>query len=101
MTDFAPGDVVVIREWDDMEEQYGLNEYGSIDCRCVFTPEMQRFCGERLIIKSIDERRAVKFVDYPDCMRPYNYSTDMLRHENDPAYTTPEVPIADFLSLIS
>ena len=101
MTDFSPGDVVVIRDWDDMEEQFGLTESGSIDCKCTFTPEMRCFCGERLIIKSINERRVVKFVEYFGGMACFNYSTDMLRHESDPAYTIPEVPIADFLSLIS
>lgn len=100
MTDFAPGDVVVIRDWDDMEQEFGLNRYGSIECKCSFTEEMRRFCGERVTIKSINERRIVKFTDYPEGMIVYNFSLDMIRHESDPASSVPEVPVSDFLSLI-
>ena len=102
MDDFTPGDVVVIRDWDDMEQEFGLDGYGNVKCRCTFTTEMRRFCGQRVIIKSVNERGAVRFVDYPaDVMGCYNYSTDMIRHEDESRYAIPEVPVSVFLSLIS
>ena len=37
---------VRIREWEDMMEDFGLDEDGDIDCYCSFTPEMKEFCGK-------------------------------------------------------
>lgn len=39
------GDHVVVREWDEMEEEFGLNDAGNIDCECIFVKDMQRYCG--------------------------------------------------------
>ena len=51
---FAPGDKVRIREWDDMEAEYGLEAYGidkSIRIPCSFIPEMRGLCGRELTVK--------------------------------------------------
>ena len=39
------GDWVRIRQWDDMEAEYGLDEYGSILVPLIFTDSMRKFCG--------------------------------------------------------
>lgn len=36
------GDEVTIRQWDDMESEFGLNKFGSIDVPESFTKEMKR-----------------------------------------------------------
>lgn len=101
MADYSPGEVVVIRDWEDMEQEFGLNDYGSIPCNCVFTPDMRCFCEMRVTIASVNENGVVRFIDYPQGMRSYSFSTDMIRYENATAYSVPEVPVSDFLSLIS
>lgn len=37
---------VRIKEWDDMAEEYGIDEDGDIDCYCSFTIEMKEYCGK-------------------------------------------------------
>ena len=53
MHEFNVGDIVVIREWDDMAAEYGYNRLGSIDCTCSFTRAMQHLCGEIATISSV------------------------------------------------
>lgn len=40
------GDKVQIRDWDEMEREFGLNRNGSIACRRVFTKDMCHLCGK-------------------------------------------------------
>ena len=53
MSKFKVGDKVRVRSWDSMEQEYGINDWGNIDVKCGFTPEMKRFCGKVVTIKSI------------------------------------------------
>ena len=50
-TDFKVGDVVRIRSWEDMENEYGLKKdsYGekTIPCLYSFTDRMKIFCNEK------------------------------------------------------
>ena len=39
------GDWVRIRQWDDMEAEYGMNEDGDILVPLIFTDSMRGFCG--------------------------------------------------------
>lgn len=53
--EYEVGDVVVIKSWEEMEEEYGLTDAGrSIDCRYVFTSEMRDLCGLQFEITDID-----------------------------------------------
>ena len=52
------GDVVRVREWDDMEAQYGIH-MGSIPCNLAFTDAMKEICGREFVVKSIDEDEEV------------------------------------------
>lgn len=45
------GDLVLIKNWDTMVHEYGLNEDDDIDCRCCFTKEMRFLCGHICEIK--------------------------------------------------
>lgn len=40
------GDMVEIRSWEDMENQYGLDEDGDINCPGIFTKDMSDLCGK-------------------------------------------------------
>lgn len=46
---YKAGDTVQIRQWDDMEREFGIKR-GNIDCCFSFVPEMREFCGRRLKI---------------------------------------------------
>ena len=44
------GDKVTIRQWDDMESEFGLNELGNIKVPKIFTETMKKYCGQTLPI---------------------------------------------------
>ena len=44
-TKFKKGDKVRIRQWEDMEKEFGLDDDGDIDCHYSFTKEMKNLCG--------------------------------------------------------
>ncbi len=37
---------VKIREWDDMEKEFGLDKNGSIECKYRFLDNMNPLCGK-------------------------------------------------------
>lgn len=56
---FKVGDKVRVREWDDMEKEFGLDDYGHIKCMSSFTREMKRFCGKVLTIEKVSYRNYI------------------------------------------
>lgn len=80
LEDIHPGDVLRIREWDDMEAEFGTDDEGDIACEFYFTREMEKFCGTVLTVEKIDDTRVM-----PDDWEAFgycSYSADML----EPAY---------------
>lgn len=76
MSKYNVGDRVVIREWDDMEEEYGLTFSSDINCNCIFAKGMRYLCGREFTIKALDERDgSVEFEEDND----WNYHIDMIR----------------------
>ena len=96
--EFHIGDVVRIRDWEDMEQEFGLNEYGSIDCRFAFTAEMRSYCGEVYTIERIDGREFVYFAEQHSLSSNYNVSFDMLELVEDPGLET--IPDFDLDALL-
>ena len=64
-----PGDIVTIRTWDDMAEEYGLNESGGIKTPYItILKGMKQFCGHSYIVKEVyntSDRRTYSFYDFP------------------------------------
>lgn len=64
-----PGDIVTIRTWDDMAEEYGLNKNGGIKTPYLtILNDMKQFCGHSYIVKKayhISDRRTYSFYDFP------------------------------------
>lgn len=60
-----PGDIVTIRTWDDMAEEYGLNESGGIKTPYITILQgMKQFCGYSYIVKEVyytSDRRTYSF----------------------------------------
>ena len=48
--DVVSGKEYRIRQWNDMEEDFGVNSCGSIDVPAGFTPNMEEFCGSHVTI---------------------------------------------------
>lgn len=48
------GDTLRIRQWDDMEEEFGLDIDGDIQCQYEFTNEMKRLSGREVVVSGID-----------------------------------------------
>ena len=44
------GDKVTIRQWEDMESEFGLSELGNIKVPKIFTETMKKYCGQTLPI---------------------------------------------------
>ncbi len=54
MSKFKVGDTVMVRYWDDMEREYGLDSDGDIDIFPCFERGMQKYCGKISKIEEID-----------------------------------------------
>lgn len=60
-----PGDTVTIRTWDDMAEEYGLNESGQIKTPYLtILKGMKQFCGHSYIVKKAYETTSGNRVCY-------------------------------------
>lgn len=58
------GDEVTIRQWDDMESEFGLDEYGGIKVPKTFTEFMKKYCGQTLPIVHVNRYPSPKFDSY-------------------------------------
>ena len=58
------GDRVIVRQWDDMESEYGLNESGEIKVPKFFTEPMKQYCGQTLSIVRIRRYTPPNFDSY-------------------------------------
>ena len=74
---FQVGDKVQIREWDDMENEFGLDFDGDINCRFTFTKNMKTYCGQTLIIKDMSYIYEYDDYSYHFSGISYKFSVDM------------------------
>ena len=74
------GNIIKIRQWDDMEEEYGLVGIGSINCECTFTDNMRNLCGSEIKIneKMVEDFKKYKYF-FADS-KTYSISTDMIEY---------------------
>lgn len=54
LEDIHVGDILRVREWQDMESEFGLDGRGGIKCPLAFVPEMKYLCGKVFTIANID-----------------------------------------------
>lgn len=95
--EFHIGDVVRIRDWDDMEAEFGLNRYGNIDCRFTFTHKMSAYCGEVYTIERIRGEH-VYFEERHSLSSDFNVAFDMIELVEDPGLET--IPDFDLDALL-
>ena len=77
---FKVGELVRIRQWDDMVKEFGTRSTGSVNCRCLFTKGMKPLCGKYAEIKDlrVDGIVFLRFFNCDDSVENWNYSTDMI-----------------------
>ena len=85
------GNIIKIRQWDDMEEEYGLIGIDSINCECAFTDNMRNLCGSEIKIneKMVEDFKKYKYF-FADS-KTYSISTDMIEYIK----TTDDIIIKD------
>lgn len=78
--EFHIGDIVFIRQWNDMAREFGFTPVGSIDCECTFTFRMKQLCGKIVKICWVDKRK----IGLENCngtpILEYYFSIDMIEH---------------------
>lgn len=79
MEKFKVGDRVRIRQWADMEKEFGLDAAGDINCKYWFTHLMRHLCGRTASVISVaaSEQVALDFDDKSG-ITCWSYSTDMI-----------------------
>lgn len=78
---FKVGELVRIRQWDDMEKEFGVNDNGSIMCHYYFADGMKHLCGKYAEIVSFAENGVkvkLKFFNCGGLNTSWVYSTDMI-----------------------
>jgi len=50
---FKVGDIVRVRDWEDLKEEIGLDEYGDIASNVCFIKSMFQYCGKEFEIKKV------------------------------------------------
>jgi len=79
MNNFKIGDLVEIKSWDEMVNEFGLDEEGYIKCRNLFSDLMSNLCGKRLNILKIDQsNQQVAFDDTET--EDWIIGMDMIKH---------------------
>lgn len=51
---YEVGDKVLIRDWDDMEKEFGLDSDGDIDCKPCFATKMKKFCNKIITVCKVN-----------------------------------------------
>lgn len=77
---FKVGELVRIRQWDDMVKEFGTRPTGSVNCKCCFTDGMKPLCGKYAEIKDlrVDGIVFLRFFNCDDSVENWNYSIDMI-----------------------
>ena len=76
------GDWVRVRQWDDMEAEYGLNEGGNIPVPLTFVDTMRDFCGRWGKITYVC--KSCYYIKFSSASNGWSWSDEML--EPEPVY---------------
>ena len=72
---YEVGDKVLIRDWDGMKKEFGLDSDGNIRSRCVFVTRMSKFCNQIITIGRITIEGNYNMLEDSD---NYNFSSDTI-----------------------
>lgn len=82
--DIKVGDRLRIREWDDMEREFGVHAAGWIRCKNVFAPQMRPLCGAQFTVAEIESCGSGSCIYHSveGVENPYFISADMLEPDD-------------------
>lgn len=99
---FAVGDVVRIREWDDMASEFGVRYGEDIKCTLTFVVDMRRSCGELCTVLTKHGKNVTLAFKDPEIgakMRGFGFSTDMIEPAENIDMSSEAIrSVSDFLS---
>lgn len=77
---FKVGELVRIRQWDDMVKEFGTKFTGLVNCKCYFTVAMKPLCGKYAeITKNHDDGRVIlRFFNCEKENTCWSFHTDMI-----------------------
>lgn len=103
---FKVGDRVVVRDWDDMAKEYGVDRWGDISKDSQFTSSMKHLCGRTATVKAVKQgfRHKIVEVDFDDKSRSgcWTFNHWMFNPIDAPAQSkTPEAKfkVGDYVTL--
>lgn len=76
--DFMVGDRIVIKTWEQMETEYGVDKFGIINCEKPFVKRMRNLCGKKATITRKDEEQIWLTFDDINADNGWSFSTDMI-----------------------
>lgn len=73
------GDKLRVREWEDMEREFGIDRDGDIKCTPFFIKEMCKFCGKVVTVENVvyDEYDEKLKIGIDEDNGDYIWSVDM------------------------
>lgn len=80
-TDIHIGDIVRIRQWDDMRSEYGLNQNGNIKCAKIFAQGMLHMCGTEFVVSGLwteGQNLIIRGFPFIPSERHWTVSSDMV-----------------------
>lgn len=80
MNKYEVGDVLRIRAWDDMAEEFGGDGY-EIPCKFSFTRSMEHLCGQEFVVREIDTEGY--YHSESGVEDGWNISSDMLEYAEE------------------
>lgn len=99
------GDVLRIREWDDMASEFGYKYGNDIDCDRVFTVGMKHLCGQKFTVKGLSGTDGFLSEEGIECNeRPFGVwaiSADMLEPYTEEGLVAEESPDSLFSWIMS
>ena len=80
--EFKVGDHLRIRKWEDMEAEFGINQFGDIPCEAMFTRYMRDLCGMEFHVDRKNNYN--KYFDYiHKIFSDWSISGDMLEYADE------------------
>ena len=79
---FKVGELVRIRQWDDMVKEFGTRSTGSVNCKYGFADDMKPLCGKYAEITKIRDDGIV-FLRFFNCEKEevcWTFHTDMIEN---------------------
>jgi len=72
------GDLVRVRLWDDMKNEFGTDYDGDIDCRICFSSGMRKFCGREFIVTDVVQSYHDGLYKIGGLTREYTITSEMI-----------------------